>query len=97
MNRGYKKQSQPLRIENPDHWSFASSRTIRSELWFVNNKKLDVAERIDLRSACCPDSSNDKNFEVSVALQAKCISLDSARSWVKKMRILHSDLSHSCA
>lgn len=36
-----KTLSQPLRIESPDKWSLATSRTIRSELLFVNNKRLE--------------------------------------------------------
>ena len=36
-----KVMSQPLRIENPEFWSFGTSRTMNSRLWFVNNKKLE--------------------------------------------------------
>ena len=35
------KQSQPLRIEHPDHGSFATVRTINSQLLFVNNEPLE--------------------------------------------------------
>jgi hypothetical protein len=38
------KQSQPLRVENPDYASFGTARTINSALWFVNNEPLE--ERI---------------------------------------------------
>ncbi len=34
-------QSQPLRIEDPNNYSFITARTINSLLWFVNNKKLE--------------------------------------------------------
>ena len=36
-----KSQSQPLRIECGDFWSFITSRTVNSRLWFVNNKRLE--------------------------------------------------------
>lgn len=36
-----KVQSQPLRIESPDYWSLATSRTVQSRLWFMNNPKLE--------------------------------------------------------
>lgn len=36
-----KVQSQPLRIECADYWSLATSRTINSRLWFVNNPQLE--------------------------------------------------------
>jgi len=34
-------QSQPLRIEDPNLWSFGTARTQNSKLWFVNNKNLE--------------------------------------------------------
>ena len=33
--------SQPLRIECPDFWSFGTSRTVNSLLWFINNSKVE--------------------------------------------------------
>lgn len=35
------KQSQPLRIEDPEYASFGTSRTVNSLLWFVNSPKLE--------------------------------------------------------
>lgn len=35
------KQSQPLRIENPEMTSLITSRTTNSALWFVNNARLE--------------------------------------------------------
>lgn len=36
-----KTQSQPLRIESADVWSFVTSRTVNSRLWFVNDNPLE--------------------------------------------------------
>jgi hypothetical protein len=35
------KQSQPLRVENPEYASFGTVRTINSALWFVKNSTLE--------------------------------------------------------
>ena len=40
-NKKVSSQSQPLRIEFPQFASFGTSRTVRSTLWFVNNRKLE--------------------------------------------------------
>lgn len=34
-------QSQPLRIENPELWSFGTAKTQNAKLWFVNNRGLE--------------------------------------------------------
>lgn len=34
-------QSQPLRIENPEHISFTTSKTVQGKLWLVNNRRLE--------------------------------------------------------
>ncbi len=40
-NKKKGKQSQPLRIENWDYYSFITSRCINSRLWFANNEHLE--------------------------------------------------------
>ncbi|MFN8392999.1 MAG: hypothetical protein U0136_22080 [Bdellovibrionota bacterium] len=40
--RRKKSRSQPLRIENPKYGSFVTARAINSQLWFVNNRPLEI-------------------------------------------------------